>query len=109
MKAIAMSESQFQFAFALAPICFRWAVSAARDLIVCVKGTAGPFSQTVIRARYSQKLNRAENRECEEKKGPNCSKHATLPHKKWPHRIMASVTRAIPYSIRLGRVAGKVK
>jgi len=85
------------------------AVGAARDLIVCVKRTAGPFAQTVIRARYSQKLNRAENCDCEEKKGPNCSEHATLPHKKWPHRIMASVTRAIPFSIKLDRTAGKAK
>ncbi|HKC95472.1 MAG TPA: hypothetical protein VKB81_15750 [Nitrospira sp.] len=51
MKAIALSESQFQLAFALAAICFRLAVGAARDLIVCVKRTAGPFAQTVIRAR----------------------------------------------------------
>ena len=109
MKAIALRESQFQFAFALATIWFRLAVGAARDLIVCVKRTAGPFAQTVIRARYSQKLNRAENCDCEEKKGPNCSEHATLPHKKWPHRIMASVTRAIPFSIKLDRTAGKAK
>ena len=109
MKAIALSESQFQFAFALATICFRLAVGAARDLIVCVKRTAGPFAQTVIRAHYSQHLNRAQNRECEEKKRPNCSEHDTLPHKKWGHRIMMSAARAIPFSIRLDREAGKAK
>lgn len=81
-KALALSERHFQFAFSLATICLCLAVGADRDLIVRVKRTAGPFAQAVIRARHSQELNRAQNRECEEKQGPDCSKHDALPHKK---------------------------
>lgn len=104
MKSGSLRKSKLQLSFFLTTICLCLSVRSARDLIVRVKRTGGPFAQAVIGARRFQKLNREKSHQEEEKTMPQCAEHYRLPHIQVAHRTMMSTTSAISIFFTANRV-----